>query len=103
MKSNEKVLEVHCSLQRALLGAVTPNLRAVTVSVNEDEYHVHVYYQEELSEVENELISLAHTYFAADFPPPEFTTLITIEVIPAPQKIPDEGRLVYERYEGSLS
>lgn len=98
--SRMKTQEVLCSVQRALLGAVTPNLRAVTVSIEKvNTFNLYIYYNEELSEEESELTSLTYTYFTADFPPPKYETHLTIEILPFPSKIPEHGRSVYERYE----
>ncbi len=96
------ILEALCSAQRALLETVTPNLRVCVLDiVGEGNYHLYFYFAQPLSEEEGELVSLAYTYFAADFPF-EYKIDCTIEVLPMPQKIPDFGRCVYARYEGDL-
>lgn len=86
-----------CSIQRALLGNVTPNLRAVYVFIEGENYGIIFYYDKPLSEEEEELASLTDTEFISDFP--DYETSSSIEVIPYPKPIPQRGFCVYERYE----
>ncbi len=99
MKSSTSLVSIFCSVQKALLGNVTPNLRAVYVLVEDGICGIIFYYDHPLSEDEEELASLADTEFIADFPSPEYKTSCTIEVIPYPTPIPKHGYCVYERYE----
>lgn len=98
----EPLSNVFCSIQRALLGHVTANLRAVYVIVDEESqsYNLFFYYDKPLSEDEAELASLADTEFIADFP---LQTTCTVEVLPYPQRIINKGWCVYERYEPKAS
>ncbi|MDF2549554.1 MAG: hypothetical protein K0S07_621 [Chlamydiales bacterium] len=92
--------DILCSIQRALLGNVTPNLRAVNVKLKgEHAIELIFYYDEQPDEDEEELANLTDTEFMADFPSPEFSTGFKVLTIPYPQKIPDEGRCVYLRFE----
>lgn len=46
-----------------------------------------------------ELASLTDTEFIADFPSPDYHTDFKIHTIPFPQKIPQTGYCVYQRFE----
>lgn len=90
---------IRCSVQRALLGYVTPNLRAVYVILeNNGKYHLIFYYDKGVTEDEEELACYADTEFIADFP---FQTDYSLEIIEYPEKIPEEGICIYARWEPS--
>ena len=100
MESSNKILNIIGSIQRALLGKITPNLRAVYVLIGEDNaLDLIFYYENNLSEIEEELSSLADTEFIADFPSPYYKTSCDIQVLPLSEKIPKKGRCIYKRYE----
>lgn len=101
----ESLSNVFCSIQRALLGHVTANLRAVYVIVDEEleSYNLFFYYDKPLSEDEEELASLTDTEFIADLPYTQNQTNCIIEVLPYPQRIINKGWCVYERYEPKVS
>ena len=95
-----KNVDVFCSVQRALLSKVTPNLRAVYIFINKkNSYNLIFYYNEILSEHEEELVSLADTEFISDFPSPDYQTSIAIQIISYPNQIPKHGFCLYQRYE----
>lgn len=87
------------SIQHALLGKVTPNLRAVFVTIENEIIHYFFYYNSALSEEEEELASLADTEIIADFPLPEYKTDCTVIVLPYPNEIVQRGSCAYMRYE----
>lgn len=89
---------IRSSIQVALLGNITPNLRAVSVECEENKIKIIFYYQTPPSEEEQELASLADTEFISDFPP-TFNTNFQIIHLPKSQAIPKRGFLVYLRYE----
>lgn len=98
--STKYLLNIFCSIQRALLEKVTPKLRAVYVVIkNSNSFETVFYYDEILSEEEEELVSLADTEILADFPSPEYETLCHIKIVSYPKKILQEGRPLYRRYE----
>jgi hypothetical protein len=103
MTSSILILKVLASLQRALLGFVTQDLRAVDVIFEDEEnFTVIFYYNRELSEDEEELSSLAETEFMSDFPPPYFHIERILKILPYPNridKIPHNGFRVYECFE----
>lgn len=103
MCAAKSLSNVFCSLQRALLGNVTPNLRAVYIRLENETYGLVFFYDKKLSEDEEELTSLVDTEFIADFPSPDYKTSCTIEVLPYPIQIPKQGYCVYERYEKSIN
>lgn len=87
-------------MQRALLGYITPNLRAVEIKIeDESKFKIIFYFNSEISENEEELTSLAETEFVSDFPPPEYQVDRIVNLLPYPKKIPQVGFLVYKRYE----
>jgi hypothetical protein len=89
------------SLQRALLGTITPNLRAVTVDFVEINSYLNIcfFYHGEVSEEVAEDINCALTEIDLD-PPIIFNRnedfIIRLDY---PQKIPVQGRIVYLRNE----
>lgn len=91
---------IKCSIQAALLGFVTPNLRAVAIQMDSKSLKTIFYYNFEPTEDERELANLADTEFIANFPP---STEIGFEIVclPAPLPIPQDDILVYLRYENS--
>jgi hypothetical protein len=91
---------VYCSLQRALIGYVTPNLRAVSVEFEEErKYKLNFFYDKQPSEEEEELASLAETEFIADHPAPDYIKDCKIYTVNYPKPIRDRGDCVYKRYE----
>ena len=94
------LLNVLGAVQKALIGNVTPNLRAVYLIINSDcDFELIFYYNNNLSEEEEELPSLVDTEFMSDFPSPTFITKFTIKILPQPQVVPNDGFCVYKRYE----
>lgn len=90
---------VRLSVQRALLGHITPNLRAVCIKNVNDEIELVFYYNTLPSDEEQELADFTDTEFIADFPSPEYKTDFQIITLPYPNKIPKDGICVYKRYE----
>jgi hypothetical protein len=99
MSLTKNIATVLCSVQRALLGKITPNLRAVYVIINDDTLEVCFYYDQHLSEHEEELASLADTEIIADFPSPFFKTKFDVQTLASPQQIQNNGICVFHRYE----
>lgn len=93
--------EVYAAIaaQRALLGAVTPNLRAVTIKINSQAKRLKVcfFYDNDISEAVFDTASTAITEISADFP--DFDLDDHIERVDYPGKISVEGRLVFLRQE----
>jgi membrane-associated HD superfamily phosphohydrolase len=89
------------SVQRALIGAVTPNLRAVFVENAEENFILTFCYEQVPSSEEEELASVADTEFIADFP--DSQTEFKIIIVPYPQQMLLEGQCVYKRYEPLLN
>ncbi|MDP1881209.1 MAG: hypothetical protein Q8K60_09755 [Parachlamydiaceae bacterium] len=88
------------SVQRALLGNITSNLRAVYVLIeNETTFKLIFYYDHELTDEEEELASLTDTEFLSDFPSPNYNTSYEIYVLGYPKDIPKTGICVYKRFE----
>lgn len=88
------------SSMRALWGIITPNLRKVSVELEENAVALHFYYSETPTEDEIELSEVAASEVIADFPE---SLLIECQrhVITPPRKIEHIGSLVYSRSEKS--
>ena len=84
--------------QRSLWGVDTPNLIKVYPYQQENTVSIYFYYDNQPSELEEELFEDAATEFIASFPHP---ILLENEkyVVSYPQKIEGSGFLVYSRYE----
>ena len=102
---NDLRIRVRLSLQRALLGEVTPNLRAVCVEVSPAEIHVWAYYDGPQSEAEEEdFDGSVLTQLVADFPysergdPAVHGHFIRCD---APQPLEWRGTVVYARREAN--
>lgn len=102
MISEIKLLSILAYVQRGMLGYVTPNLRALYVLVeNDTTFELIFYYDKPLSEDEEELASLIDTEVISAFPSPFYRTDYSVEVLPYPNKITEDGYCVYRRYEKS--
>lgn len=66
--TNEKTLALRLSLQRALLGEVTPNLIAVTAGFKDSKILIRAYFDAEAAASELESVSCVGTEVIADFP-----------------------------------
>lgn len=95
--------ELLLSIQRALLGNVTPNLRAVCVKLKEKKISIHFYYDKNISDEDRELSAHTIDQVMADFWENDegdeiefFTPLLLINY---PQKMPLVGDWAYYRHE----
>jgi hypothetical protein len=103
MISSKETSNLFCSIQRALIGKITPNLRAVYVLFKgENSFELILYYDQDLTEEEEELASLVDTEFISDFPSSNYNTSFVTKIIPFPNKVPKEGFCVYQRFEDNL-
>jgi hypothetical protein len=96
--NTERSCQVLLSLQRALLGEVTPNLRAVLVRYDDSTVHFVAIFDGPISEDDREGISSVETEVMADFPS---SHRITHEVVrmDAPAQIPKDCAWAYLRKE----
>jgi hypothetical protein len=92
---------IRLSVQAALLGHITPNLRAVYVQNKDDINRLVFYYDNPPSEDEQELASLADTEFISHSSY-DYETACDVLTLPYPAWIPKDGVCVYLRYEGEL-
>jgi len=91
--------DLFCSIGRALLKKVTPNLRAVTVAVSDNTtFEVFYYYDQAVSEKEKELFDLAKTEILSDFPFPDYKTAFNVEFLKSTDRVPNDKFNMYERY-----
>lgn len=98
MTPRKSLSDLLLSVQSALIGNVTPNLRAVYAFIEGETHGIIFYYDQPLTEDEEELASLTDTEFISDFPEGSQTSC-AVEVIPYPKLIPKKGFCVYGRYE----
>lgn len=102
MKPPKGFLNLFSSVQQALVGKVTPNLRALRLVFKNDTTYILVfYYDQPLSEKEERLPGLVYGYVSSDFSPPIFTSSYVIKILPYPNKMDSEGHCLYRRYEES--
>ncbi len=86
------------SMNRALLGEVSPALRAAKIAWDEDVVHLYFYYDGKISEEDHESAECVATEVIADFPEHE----LEIDILrwDYPKRIPQEGLdTVYHRRE----
>ena len=88
---------IRCEAQGALLGSVTPNVRAVNIQFSEKQIIIHFYYPEKYAELEDEEAEMVGTELISSFT----DCMLEVEkhIFPYPRKIPSQGILVYQRYE----
>ncbi len=88
------------SMQRALLGRVTPSLRLVTVDLSDEksQLHIRIYYDGEISP---EMLFLGEIIISNVYADcgPDYILDYEIARIDVPNKMPCYGRLAYERKE----
>ncbi len=89
---------VALSLQRALLGAVTPNLRAVSFRIARGTVFVDFVYDGEPGPEETECAQISVSELISDFPHAD--AIESIRRLDAPEAVPATGgRLVFARRE----
>lgn len=96
-----KIESIRCSLQVALLGAITDNLRAVRVIYKDNTMEVYFYYDQLPNEEEEELSEIVGTEVTTFYPEDMFINVVR-KVIPAPRIIPklnENEVLVFSRWE----
>jgi hypothetical protein len=81
-----------CSVSRGLLDRVTPNLRAVYVTFENDTTVLSFYFDHKPTEEELEMADLTDTEFISDFPD-DFKSDLRVNTLPYPQKIPESRDL----------
>lgn len=68
MKNFNSRVELLLSMQKALLGEITPNIRGITCGCNESEIIIKCYFNNEISEEEKEAMECVATEVIACFP-----------------------------------
>ncbi|WP_368540820.1 hypothetical protein [Enterobacter soli] len=87
------------SLQRALLGNVTPNIRAVIAELTGKSISILFYFEGEVDDDDEELASVIETEIIADFDD-DFTVYTAVQRLDYPQRIKNtNGLLAYLRKE----
>jgi hypothetical protein len=94
------IVDAKLSIQRALLGEVSPQLRAVVFSIEAQSVNIRFYFDGEISEEDKESVSCIETEILADYDPEDVVTANSIR-IDSPDPINDEGVYVYKRREHS--
>lgn len=101
--SNDKFINIgyiRSSIQVALLGHITTNLRALYIEYKDIHITLNFIYYENPNEDELELANLVHSEFYADFPFSKFSIDFEVLIIPISKQIPKRGFFVYLRFEG---
>jgi hypothetical protein len=88
---------LRCALQIALLGAVTPNLRAINAIVKEKNIEIYFYYEKNPSEEEEDLSEIVETEIFSYFMDTSITTNRIVS--PLSDKIPEIGLRIFHRSE----
>jgi len=86
------------AVQRALLGAVTPRLRAVTVDHDATKIALEAYYDGPITDDDRETMSTVETEILAEFPDTHIVTLSALR-LDAPTPIPKHRTWAYYRKE----
>ncbi|MBA3957036.1 MAG: hypothetical protein H0X51_01385 [Parachlamydiaceae bacterium] len=86
-----------CTVSHALLGRVTPNLRAVYITFEKETIVLTFYFDKQPTEDEWELANLADTDFISDFP--DVVSDFRVVTVAYPMEIPNQGFCIYHRYE----
>ena len=90
------ISSIRCSLQVALLGAVTHNLRAVNICVKDDQLiEIYFYYEFPPSEEEEEISEVIASEVLSDYI--DVLTQVHRCVIPISKPIPEIGIRVFHR------
>ncbi len=89
------------SAQRALLGAIAPNVLAVFVSLETERLSMAAFVDGKLDDDEREAIEIAASEIVADFPA---VARLDVEIVqPAIQPIDGPGELVFLRYGANVT
>jgi hypothetical protein len=91
--------EVLLSVQSALLGAITPKIRAVSVEYDAKSIRIEVFFDGEISEDDREMVLLVDTEVLAVFPAHHRVDSVAIRR-DAPAPIPKDRLWAYYRREG---
>lgn len=86
-------------MQRALLGEITQNVRAVTVEYDATNIHIEVFFDGEISDDDRETVLLVDTEVLAEFPAHHRVHTVGIRR-DAPAPIPKDRLWAYYRREG---
>ena len=88
---------IRCTLQVALLGSITPNLRAINANLRENNIELYFYYENPPSEEEEELSEIVVTEIYSDFI--DISITINRVVLCLSEKIPELGLRIFHRKE----
>ncbi|MFA6915602.1 MAG: hypothetical protein WC222_04335 [Parachlamydiales bacterium] len=94
---NITISAIRCALQVALLGSITPNLRAINTNLKENTVELYFYYETPPSEEEEELSEIVVTEIYADFI--DISINIHRIVLSLSDKIPEIGLRIFHRKE----
>jgi hypothetical protein len=85
------------NMSRALWGEVSPALRSARVKWDDSAVYLYFFYDGKISEEDNESAECVATEFIASYP--DHNLEVNIIRLDYPQKVPEEGELVYKRRE----
>ena len=95
MDNRAKVL---LSVQRALLGEVTPDLRGVSVEVNDNRVRLTSYFADKVTEDQKDVVSTITAEVAADLPH-DWTIEDDLVTAPVSGRLPENVIWAYRRKE----
>ena len=95
------VIAARLSIQRALLGEIFPQLRAVVFTIAEHDIDIRFYVDGLINETDAESASCVETEVIADYEPEDTITTRCIR-LDYPEPINDDGIWVYQRRENSI-
>jgi len=96
--SQDSIIAARLSIQRALLGQISPLLRAAVFSIVGRDLDVRFYFDGFISEADSESASCVETEVMADYEAEDTVTVHCIR-LDAPESINDDGVWVYQRRE----
>lgn len=93
---------MYLSILRGMLGRITPNLRYITVKYSSEYIFLNLYYQNQLSEEEDELAEELATEVISDFPDIALNSFeLNKKTLPYPLKVPVDESIVFHKYESN--
>lgn len=91
---------IRCAGQKSLLGTVTPNVRGMSITYEDNQLQVFYYYESSPSNLENTLFYLTIDQVKAYFPAVNTEAYSTI--LPLLTRVPSKGLLIYHRCENEI-
>lgn len=98
ISSESSIVVARLSIQRSVLGKISPQLRAIVFSSEKRNLDIRFYFDGQISEADFESVSYAEAEILADYEADDTITVRCLR-IDAPMPIIDDGVWVYQRRE----